>query len=287
MNIEQLRYFKQVCESHSLNKAAQVLFISQPALTKSIHALEKELGATLLVRDKKGVSPTEVGNIVLNNFAQMLSIYDETVDLINNARTFEHPLTIYAVPAISNACGSELIRQLRRKFCYLDIYFEEIMPRDLEKLYQNPVSLALTFSHSKDPHLMDNLPDLSTVTIKEDPIYFFAKSATFDTDFTAKKNNIAFRNFSANDDKFVEDKVAVYCNNATIGLDYMLNKNYVHPIPVSIGRLLYTHPDIEGRPSKPERVVSYKLVAPTQLFSTSYQFVIDEVINSLKRILQQ
>ena len=64
MNIDQLRYFKQICECHSLNKAAQELYISQPALTKSIRAIEKELNIELLVRTKNGVYPSEIGGSV-------------------------------------------------------------------------------------------------------------------------------------------------------------------------------------------------------------------------------
>ena len=287
MHIEQMRYFKQVCDSRSLNKAAQVLFISQPALSKSIHALEKELGTTLLIRDKKGVRPTEIGTVVLNNFSQMIRLYDETIDQINNGRTFEHPLTIYVLPAITNACGPELISQLRRKFLYLDIYFEEIMPRDLEKLYHNPISFALTFSHNKKPYLIDNLPDLTTFTIQEDPVYYFAKTSISDSEINKPKNIIAFRNFSENDANFIEDDVAVYCNNATLSLDYILNKNYIHPLPASIGKLLYQHPDISGRPTPKQHYVSYKLIAPTTLLTTPYRFVIEETTNILKNLLQQ
>lgn len=47
MELYQLLYFKKVAEYANLTKVSEALFISQPALTKAIHKLEEELGATL------------------------------------------------------------------------------------------------------------------------------------------------------------------------------------------------------------------------------------------------
>jgi len=47
MNIQQLHYFLNICETKSLTKSAGLLFLTQPALSKSIASLEKELGASL------------------------------------------------------------------------------------------------------------------------------------------------------------------------------------------------------------------------------------------------
>lgn len=58
MRLEQLQYFVQIVENRSFNKAAQKLFVTQPALTSSMNQLEEELGVRLLVRTKRGVSPT-------------------------------------------------------------------------------------------------------------------------------------------------------------------------------------------------------------------------------------
>lgn len=61
MRLEQLQYFVQVVESHSFNRAAQHLNITQPALTNSIRALEEELGVQLLIRSRRGCVPTSWG----------------------------------------------------------------------------------------------------------------------------------------------------------------------------------------------------------------------------------
>ena len=76
MELKQLEYFLIACESGSLNKAAERLFTSQPNVSKTIAALEKELGYALFERTNKGLRITSKGksvqeyaNHVLKNIA--------------------------------------------------------------------------------------------------------------------------------------------------------------------------------------------------------------------------
>ncbi|HYF19624.1 MAG TPA: LysR substrate-binding domain-containing protein [Ramlibacter sp.] len=65
MHLPGLDRFLAVVEAGSLNKAAEQLHISQPALTKSIQVLEERLGVELFVRQARGVSLTTYGKAVL------------------------------------------------------------------------------------------------------------------------------------------------------------------------------------------------------------------------------
>jgi LysR family nitrogen assimilation transcriptional regulator len=47
--------------ARSLNKAAEQVFVAQPALSHHLAALEAELGVPLLLRSSKGVAPTDAG----------------------------------------------------------------------------------------------------------------------------------------------------------------------------------------------------------------------------------
>jgi len=64
MTTEQNRVFFQVAESGSISKAARALFVSQPAVTKSIKILETELDVLLFVRTAKGVTLTREGEVL-------------------------------------------------------------------------------------------------------------------------------------------------------------------------------------------------------------------------------
>lgn len=61
MEFRKLRYFAQAVEAKSISLAASALNVAQPALTKSIQALEAELDVKLLQRSTRGVIPTEAG----------------------------------------------------------------------------------------------------------------------------------------------------------------------------------------------------------------------------------
>ncbi|MDI3326720.1 LysR family transcriptional regulator [Pontibacterium granulatum] len=61
MEIRQIRYFLAVQETGSFTKAAEKMFVTQPALSTAIKALEEELGAELLVRKPKRISLTPAG----------------------------------------------------------------------------------------------------------------------------------------------------------------------------------------------------------------------------------
>ncbi len=66
MELRQLRYLREVVRLGSFHRAAERLFITQPALTKSIRSLEDELGVQLLERGPKGVTTTPFGKILVD-----------------------------------------------------------------------------------------------------------------------------------------------------------------------------------------------------------------------------
>jgi DNA-binding transcriptional LysR family regulator len=71
MELRHLRHFAAVVELGNLSKAADKVFISQPALTRSIKNLEDLVGATLLERRPRGVVPTPAG-ATLYEYARLM-----------------------------------------------------------------------------------------------------------------------------------------------------------------------------------------------------------------------
>ena len=66
MELRQLKYFLGILRHGNFNRAADALFVTQPALSKSMRSLEESLGVTLLERTAAGVIPTPYGRILAN-----------------------------------------------------------------------------------------------------------------------------------------------------------------------------------------------------------------------------
>ncbi|MDJ0511979.1 MAG: LysR family transcriptional regulator [Methyloceanibacter sp.] len=67
MDLKQLSYFKAVAEELHFQRAARRVHLTQPALSHQIKALERELGVTLLERDRKSVALTAAGGVLLEH----------------------------------------------------------------------------------------------------------------------------------------------------------------------------------------------------------------------------
>lgn len=76
MNFKQLEAFIQVAELHSFTRAARHLYMSQPAISFQIKALEEELEVTLFQRTEKKVSLTQAGRLLYPEAKKMLAHYN-------------------------------------------------------------------------------------------------------------------------------------------------------------------------------------------------------------------
>lgn len=73
MTLNQMQYFATACETMNMSLAAEMLYISQPTLSASLAALEKEVGFRLFFRKSKGICPTEEALILLKQVNEVLS----------------------------------------------------------------------------------------------------------------------------------------------------------------------------------------------------------------------
>ncbi|MCL2114119.1 MAG: LysR family transcriptional regulator [Streptococcaceae bacterium] len=75
-SLQQLKYFTEIARIGSINQAADVLYITQPSLSKSMKDLEETVGSTLFKRTSKGISLTQDGTEFLGYARQVLEQSD-------------------------------------------------------------------------------------------------------------------------------------------------------------------------------------------------------------------
>ena len=85
MTFSQVQYFLKVYESGNISLAAQELFLTSSALSKTIRELESEFGCQLFTRTKNGLVPTEAGNLLRMKGLEIVSLMDETGSLMRSA----------------------------------------------------------------------------------------------------------------------------------------------------------------------------------------------------------
>lgn len=100
MNFRQLEYFLAVSSLGSFTAASQRLGVAQPTITKSIRALEIEMGVTLLERLPRGVALTPSGEILKRHAARIhVQLQDATAEVMSLGSTAQGTVAIGAGPS--------------------------------------------------------------------------------------------------------------------------------------------------------------------------------------------
>lgn len=84
-HLRDLRYFVAVAEELHFTRAAQRLFISQPALSKQIRLLEKQLRSELFARDRRSVRLTAAGEALLGPARDLIASWDAAQQAVADA----------------------------------------------------------------------------------------------------------------------------------------------------------------------------------------------------------
>lgn len=124
MRIDQMKYFVQIVESRSFRKAAQVLAITQPALTVAIRAMEEELDLVLLTRDRKGVVLTSMGKKVYDDCQRILQTIESSTASWKALSTSDSEIgvvRIVAIPAFCTILAVSLWPEFHRRFPRIDL----------------------------------------------------------------------------------------------------------------------------------------------------------------------
>lgn len=145
MKLSALQSLIAAVEEGSLRGAARRLKLSQPALTKTIRELEKELAAPLLERSSKGVFPTAQGKVLYEHALKAGKELSAAVDEIRQlGGAMLGELNVGAVPVAVMLLIPETLRTFGREFQDMALRVsEELFFAQMQKLRSGQVDVAI------------------------------------------------------------------------------------------------------------------------------------------------
>jgi DNA-binding transcriptional LysR family regulator len=148
LDLRRLRYFVAVCESGGFSRAASVIGVAQPALTRQVKLLEGEVGLPLIIRTARGAEPTEVGRYLLAHARQHLEGLDGIMrELRRRFSDISGPVVLGICPTIAPFFLAEVTAHLREAHPSLSLSVIQAYSGDLQSLLDSGrLDIALTYS---------------------------------------------------------------------------------------------------------------------------------------------
>lgn len=170
MLIVQLEAFLAVAERRSVSRAAEALYLTQPALSARLRNLERELGVELFVRTPKGVRLTRAGH-AFRPFAQrVLQALGEGRQLLAELASGDAGhLAVGAAPAASTYLLPGLVQRFQERYPNVQVsvrtgHSEEVLELVLREQVQ--LGLVRELTH----------PEVVTMPVFEDEVVLVARS---------------------------------------------------------------------------------------------------------------
>lgn len=136
--LQQLRILKAIATEKNFTKAADILYLSQPSLSKQIKTLEKNLDITLIQRENNKISLTENGKILLNYCERILPLCEECcrvfIDLKNGERG---NLTIGANQTVGRYLLPKVLELFVKNYPHIKVEIKINSTRNISKSVKN------------------------------------------------------------------------------------------------------------------------------------------------------
>lgn len=133
MELRHLRYFAAVAAHGSFNRAAQVLHLTQPALSRQVKDLEEELGVPLLVRGPNAVTLTDAGELFYEEARDLLARADQAVQRLRGEARAEILRVGYA-PSVTAGLMPGALEKFQSATPRVRIELADLSSREMNEL---------------------------------------------------------------------------------------------------------------------------------------------------------
>ena len=139
--------FVTVCRLGNITRAAEALYISQPALTRQIQELEQELGCQLLVRSTRSLSLTENGYLFMLRAQEILDLAKQAKnELSENGDILHGVIRVGIVESKIMDYFADAVVQFNKKYPHVQFEVYSADGDDLKRnLDENKLDMALLF----------------------------------------------------------------------------------------------------------------------------------------------
>lgn len=126
MELRQLEYFLMVSKTNSFTRAAERLYVSQPAVTSAIRILEEELGIQLFDRNQKQAFLTTEGQVFYKHVENIMFGVSKTIFEINELKNLNNGVLTLAITPIAGIKPiPKLLAMFRQKYPNIQLSFIE------------------------------------------------------------------------------------------------------------------------------------------------------------------
>jgi DNA-binding transcriptional LysR family regulator len=159
-----LRTFVTVVDEGSLGRAGHRLHLSQQSVSQQILNLERSVGATLLVRSPRGVTPTAVGKVLVDEASAVLAEAERAMDRVHrSARGESGALHVGFLSSLANEFVPPVVRAMAERHPAIELHTDDLSIAALVAAVRaGHLDAAIT-----RPPLVD---DLRSVEIGSEPV---------------------------------------------------------------------------------------------------------------------
>lgn len=175
MDFHHLKYFVEVADQKSFSKAARNLHISQSAISRTIKALEDELGVVLFIRNAKSVEMTDGGTIFLTHAKRVVFMFEHLkIDFENEFRLEQGSVLIGLPPVTDAPIFAQLLGEFKQTYPQIELELYEHGSKKIEISVQEgliDVGIICTKPNAKefDSFYLTSDP-LSVILPKDNPL---------------------------------------------------------------------------------------------------------------------
>ena len=138
MTLNELRYIVAVAQERNFRRAAERVFVSQPALSLAIQKLEEELGVQIFERSRTAVAATPVGTLIVVQAQRVLEEAAQIKEIASQGKDqLTGPIRIGAIYTVGPYLFPNLIPVLKQKAPLMPMEMEENTTANLEALLLN------------------------------------------------------------------------------------------------------------------------------------------------------